>query len=196
MRLAMQDASGKTVRTDDGAGAGRAESRVLGPAARRGADRKCPQPSFAACFPTPRSVAGPLVPPGKYAAVLTHAGRRGVEGGVVVLPDARSRLSEAERKAHESAISSAYALQEQLGPARQAAQTLADSSRRCGRSSPPRSRSACRRSCRRCSDSWANAAGLASRAQSAIDGYEGPPTAEQSRELERRGTTRWPASER
>ena len=144
-----------------------------------------PQLSFAACFPMPRSIAGPLVAPGKYAVVLALPGGATLKTELIVLPDARSRLSEAERKAHESAISSAYALQEQLGPARQAAQTLGRQLSAMRAFVPAEvAQRVSQELSKALGDRWGMPRGLASRAQSAIDAYEGAPTAEQSRELE------------
>src|SRR5207302_9293387 len=80
--------------------------------------------SDAASCVAARSAGGPLVPPGKYSVVLTPAGALPMKSELVVQPDPRSRISEGDRGARESALSSAYTLQRKLSGARQAAQTL------------------------------------------------------------------------
>jgi photosystem II stability/assembly factor-like uncharacterized protein len=183
VRLAVQDSSGKIVRRLTAPGQA-GLNRACWDLRRDAAMMEIPQLSFAACFPTPRSPAGPLVAPGKYAVVLTMPGGATLKSEIQVLPDARSRLSDAERRAHESAVSSAYALQEQLGPARQAAQTLSGQLSAMRTFVPAEVAQRVSQELSKVLGQLGNAAGLASRAQFAIDGYEGPPTAEQSRELE------------
>jgi hypothetical protein len=119
----------------------------------------------------PRGGGGPLVAPGKYTATLTADGATPLKTEIQVLPDVRSRVSEAERKAHETALASAASLQEKLLPARQAAQTLARETRGSAEIS-------------RVLGHINGALSEASRVKNAIDSYEGAPTAAQLRELE------------
>ena len=123
VHIAIWDAAGKTRAHAPCALTGGPESRLLGlaagtgnsgeSAARRGELRGA------------RGTGGsPLAPPGKYTVVLTPAGALPMKSELIVQPDPRSRISEPDRRARESAISSAYTLQRQLRGARQAAQTL------------------------------------------------------------------------
>jgi photosystem II stability/assembly factor-like uncharacterized protein len=182
VRIAIQDAAGKPVRT------------LLGPG-NAGLNRACwdlrresplndsPQPTFATCWPQPRVWGGPLAPPGKYSVALAGGGAA-MRSDLVLLPDPRSRISDSERKAHESALASAYALQQQLAPARQAAQTLGGQLAAMRASVPAEVAERVSRELGRVLGQLSNAIAEAARAQNAIDAYEGAPTAEQSREIE------------
>jgi hypothetical protein len=186
VEIAIRDASGAAVRT------------LRGPA-RAGLNRACwdlrwapalseAPPGFAGCSATPRGPGGgPLVATGKYAVVVTPAGAKAMKTEVAVLPDARSNIPDAERRTHVSAVMSAYALQKQLGPARQTAQQLANQLGMLRGSIAPESSAALDKATRDVTRAigQVNAAiSGAARAQIAIDTYEGAPTASQMRELQ------------
>src|SRR5262249_20365538 len=67
---------------------------------------------------------GPTVLPGKYSVTVTPMGGTPMKSEVAVLPDPRFKISEADRKARWAAIMSAYNLQQQMVPARDAAQQV------------------------------------------------------------------------
>ncbi len=67
---------------------------------------------------------GPKVLPGVYTVTLSAAGGAPLKTNVTVLPDPRFPVSEADRQARHRSIMSVYTLQQQLLPARTAAQTL------------------------------------------------------------------------
>jgi hypothetical protein len=173
VRLTIQDGSGKRTRalTAPGiAGVNRAcwDLRRESPLAEN------PLPGFADCSPLPRP-SGPLAAPGKYKVTLSAEGIAPVKTELIVQPDARSRVSEPERKAHETALASAWSLQQQLVAVRQTAQSLARQAGPASRLSGELTRIVMQ---------FGNAAGEASRVQAAIDSYEGAPTAAQLRELD------------
>ena len=106
---------------------------------------------------------------------------------LTVLADPKSNIPEAESRVHESALMSAYGLQQQLGPARQAAQMLgaqisAMRALLAGEDAGQLDRVS--RDVMRAIANLNNAIASASRAQAAIDAYEGAPTAAQLRELD------------
>jgi hypothetical protein len=103
---------------------------------------------------------------------------------MTVLPDARSRISDAERKTRESTVMSAYTLQEQLAPARQSAQALLGQVAALATEAPPERMERVSREASRIVAQLNSAMSQAARAQNAIDGYEGAPTAAQIREVE------------
>jgi hypothetical protein len=103
---------------------------------------------------------------------------------VAVLPDPRSRVPDAERRTHESALASVYALQQQLAPARQAAQALGGQLAAMRTSLAGEGPERVSRELGRVSGQLSAASYQASRALNAIDGYEGAPTAEQMRDIE------------
>jgi hypothetical protein len=116
--------------------------------------------------------------------VLTAPGLAAMKAEVAVLPDGRSRISDAERKAHETALMSAYRLQEQLAPARQSAQALMSQLAAIGSGGPAERMESVSREAGRIVMQLNSAMNQAARAQSAIDAYEGAPTAAQVREVE------------
>jgi hypothetical protein len=185
VQIAIWDAAGKTVRTLRGssqAGLNRAcwdlrRERAMG-------DGNAP--GFASCGAVTRGDAGPLAPPAKYTVVVTPAGVLPMKSELTVLPDPRSRVSEADRQARETAIESAYSLQQQLRAARAAAQILggqigAMRASVSGEAAAQLER--CSRDLARALAELSAAITGASRAQTTIDAYEGAPTSAQIREL-------------
>ena len=65
--------------------------------------------------------AGPVVLPGRYTVSIDS-----LKQDVAVEPDPGFKISEADRKTRHAAIMSAYSIQQQLGPARETAQSLSD----------------------------------------------------------------------
>lgn len=135
---------------------------------------------------------GPKVAPGVYSVTVTPADGPPMKGSLTVQPDPRFPISEAARQSRYRSVMSAYSLQQQLAPARVAAQTLnqqisamrqslsggTDGSKPAvdalDKVSPEVTRLGVE----------INAAlDLAGRVLTAIDGYDGEPTAAQLREL-------------
>jgi photosystem II stability/assembly factor-like uncharacterized protein len=170
VRLAIQDPGGKRMRFLMGPGLA-GLNRACWDLRRENPMMETPLAGFSDCAWMPRAGGGPLVAPGKYSVTITADGVPPLKTEILVLPDARSRVTESERKAHETAITSAAALQQHLLPARQAAQAMA----RQARSGSDLAR---------ITGQINGAMAEASRVQNAIDAYEGPPTAAQLRELE------------
>jgi photosystem II stability/assembly factor-like uncharacterized protein len=192
--LAQDDPGGLEIAIRDGSGAA---VRVLRGPAKAGLNRACwdlrwsaalyeGPPSYAGCGGL-RAFGGPLAAPGQYTVIVTPAGAAPMKTTLTVLPDPRSSISEAERKEHHATLMSAYSLQQQLGAARQTAQTLGgqlgamrpavtgDAAAQWDRAS---------RDAARALGQLNSAISMASRAQSGIDAYEGAPTAAQRRELD------------
>jgi photosystem II stability/assembly factor-like uncharacterized protein len=181
--IAIQDVAGRPV-------------RVLRGPAQAGLNRACwdlrresplmeyAQPTFATCWSGLRGGGGPLAPAGRYSVIVTSAGTAPMKAELLVVPDPRSRVTETERRAHETALASAYALQQQLGPARQAAQTLGGQLAAMRASVPVEVAERVSRELGRILGLLGGAIAEASRASSAIDAYEGAPTAEQAREID------------
>jgi hypothetical protein len=67
---------------------------------------------------------GPVVMPGQYTVVVTPPGAAPLHTELSVLPDPHFTISDADRAARQSALMSAYTLQQQLTPARDAVQAL------------------------------------------------------------------------
>ncbi|HUI55384.1 MAG TPA: hypothetical protein VLY04_10455 [Bryobacteraceae bacterium] len=133
VQISIADSTGKTIRT------------LRGPS-QYGINRACwdlhqspaievgPVPlancSLSAGTPAPglggggRGSGGPRVLPGRYTVTVTPAGLQPMKSEVAVLPDPRFTISDADRAARHTAVMSAYSLQQQLVPARDAAQTL------------------------------------------------------------------------
>ena len=120
VQLAIVDSAGKTVRS------------LRGPAL-PGINRTCWDLRRAAPLdsglPLPGNCTGsvgrggPLVIPGTYTVTVT-AGSAALAAGVTVLPDPHFAISDADRQSRETAVMSAYSLQQQLAPARETGQTL------------------------------------------------------------------------
>jgi photosystem II stability/assembly factor-like uncharacterized protein len=135
---------------------------------------------------------GPLVLPGKYTATVTAGGTPMVRE-FRVETDPRFRISEAERKAHHSAVMSAYAVQEQLGsgrdaaialsnqmaPMRQHLNTMGDAGH-----APLQTLEKVSTELGRVQGDISRVMLAASRLENTIDSYPGLPTEAQSRELD------------
>jgi photosystem II stability/assembly factor-like uncharacterized protein len=68
--------------------------------------------------------AGPVVSPGKYTVTVTPVIGTALTSSVTVLPDPHFPLSDADRRSRETAVMSAYTLQQQLVVARDTSQSL------------------------------------------------------------------------
>ena len=137
---------------------------------------------------------GPVVMPGKYTVVVTPmGGAPGMKTEITVLPDPRWNFSDADRKTRYAAIMSAYSLQQQLVPARDTAQRIAEqvsairqylaAAGEGGRQSLPAVEKVSVQIGQvqgQVNRPLASAAGV----QSAIDGYDGLPTAAQLKQLD------------
>jgi photosystem II stability/assembly factor-like uncharacterized protein len=120
VRIAIADSEGRTVRT------------LQGPT-QPGINRTCWDLHWASALdtgPQPGNCSdssvrtGPGVLPGKYAVSVTPAGGPTLTAGVTVLPDPHFPISDADRKSRDSAVMSAWALQQQLAAARDTLLTL------------------------------------------------------------------------
>jgi photosystem II stability/assembly factor-like uncharacterized protein len=179
--ISISDAAGKTIRT------------MHGPS-HQGMNRACwdlrrdpalsiSPTSIATVCDGNATGAGPIVPPGKYTATLTVPDAQPLETAVTVLPDPKFSITPADRIRRTAAITAVYSLQQQMIPARDAAQAVASVLR-----SAPR---AARDNVDRLSD---EAAGIgrqitavlanAARVQNSMDAFAGVPTAAQLRELD------------
>ncbi|MDR3699230.1 MAG: hypothetical protein P4L56_06310 [Candidatus Sulfopaludibacter sp.] len=137
--------------------------------------------------------AGPLVLPGKYTVTVTPQGGAPLTKEVTVGGDPRVQITQRDRTAHHTAVMSAYALQEQLGSARDAAQALSiqlTPIRQYLNTAGEGGRGALQ-ILDKVSPEITHLQGeigrtlqMAARAQSAIDAYPGVPTAAQTRELD------------
>jgi hypothetical protein len=134
--------------------------------------------------------AGPLVLPGKYTVLVAPGGGATLTAGMTVLPDPHFPLSDADRGRRDTALMSAWWLQQQLVAARDTVQILFGqmTAMRAGGSAagdPERST---------LDQVAAQAAQLqgqilrpltnAYNLEAAMDGYAGVPTAAQLRELD------------
>ena len=118
--------------------------------------------------------AGPRVLPGRYTVSVTPAGTPTWQTEVRVLADPLFTISDADRQTRYATLQSAYLLQQKLAPAREAAAALATQS-----AGKPAAGTISQ------IQSQINAAlAAAARVQSAIDSYDGLPTAAQLQELD------------
>ena len=145
------------------------------------------RPDWPACGVLTRGDAGPLVPPAKYTVVVTPAGVLPMKSELTVMPDPRSHVSEADRQSRETAVESAYSLQQQLDRRTvRRSNCSVDNSARCARRfrvKRPRNWSGRRAILPRRLAQLSAAITGAARVQAAMDAYEGAPTAAQLREL-------------
>ena len=121
VQIAIADSAGRTIRT------------LRGPA-QPGINRTCWDLRRASPLdsgvPLPGNCngsigrSGPVVVPGKYTVTVT-GGATTLTAGVTVLPDPHFAISDADRKSRETAVMSAYSLQQQMLPVRETYQTLA-----------------------------------------------------------------------
>ena len=186
VEIAIWDAGGNTVRLLRGSGQA-GLNRACWDLRREPALSDTGRLMSASCTVSARGGAGSLVPPAKYTVVVTPAGALPMKSEVTVTPDPRSRISEADRRLHDASLSIAYRLQQQLLPARQAAQVLGGqiaSMRSAVSSEGVDQLDRAGRDLSVVLAQLTSAISGASRAQSAIDAYEGIPTAAQLRELD------------
>ncbi|HEV2445165.1 MAG TPA: hypothetical protein VGS58_04565, partial [Candidatus Sulfopaludibacter sp.] len=170
--IAISDASGNTVRTLHGGaqlGLNRAHWDLRRDPAAAGA--------------------GPKIQPGVYTVALTFSGGPALKSTVTVSGDPRFPVSDADRQAHESAVMSAYTLQRQLLPAREAVQKLDQqiAAMRQSVGDGGKASAAVEKvspDVTRASGDVNRALAEAGRVESAIDGYDGPPTGAQLRDLQ------------
>jgi len=194
--IAITDASGKLMRT------------LRGPA-RAGLNRTCwdlhqmaplgdGQPQMGNCTNLGTSLfggrtGGPLVMPGRYTIQVTPPNGAPLQTELTVLPDPRFPISDADRATRQSALMSAYTLQLELVPAREAAQTLtsqigamrqylngAGESGRSGLAQVERAAAGIARA----QTQVDQAINAASNALNVIDGYAGLPTGAQLRQVD------------
>jgi len=187
--LSIADAAGKTIRSMRGpalAGLSRAcwDLRRDAPLAVN------PTPLATICGSAPMG-GGPVVLPGRYTVKLTWEGGPPLETSLTVLPDPHFPLSPADRAHRHTAIMAAYSLQQQLVPARDAAQSVAGriSALRlaAGSGANPAARDAVERlaaQIAKLQGQIGTALAAAARVENAMDGFSGPPTAAQLRELD------------
>ena len=131
--------------------------------------------------------------PGRYAVSVAPVGSSALTGEVTVLPDPHFTISDADRNTRHAAIMSAYTLQQQLGVARDTAQSLADQTialRQFYTAAGDAGRSGLA-AVDRIAGQLTQAQGQVDRAmtaaggvQNAMDGYDGLPTAAQLRQLD------------
>jgi photosystem II stability/assembly factor-like uncharacterized protein len=184
VEISVADASGKTIRTMRGTAAG-------------GMNRACwdlRQAPALSTGPVPSSCtsggggrgggSGPLVLPGNYTVTVTPQGGAPMKSDVTVGPDPRVKITDADRSAHHAAVMSAYSLQEQLGPARDAAQALSLQIAEMRKSGPVAALDKVSPEVTRVQVEIARTLQAAARLENAIDGYPGLPTAAQTRELD------------
>jgi hypothetical protein len=127
---------------------------------------------------------GPLVAPGNYQVTVTTGGGNPLPGIVTVLPDPEFPISDADRKTRDTAVMSAYSLQQQLAAAREAYEKVSGQIA-AGRTSAPAPGGV---------DKMAPASELLDRIahcltdaynlESAMDAYQGVPTGQQLRDLD------------
>jgi len=136
---------------------------------------------------------GPLVLPGKYTVSVTPAGGPSLKTEVTVVPDPRWTLSDADRNARHRAVMSAYTLEQQLIPARDAAQRVAEQAAAirqylvaagAGASGALAAAEKVVALVGQAQGQVARALTGAGQAQGAMDGYGGLPTAAQLRQLD------------
>ena len=179
--ISIADASGKAIRTMHGQSEP-GMSRACWDLRRDAALAPNPLPLAAKCDGSANG-AGPLVPPGKYTATLEVSGAAPLEAAVTVLPDPRFPLTPADRAKHNTAVLTAYTLQQQMIPARDAAQSASA----LVRTAPAAAREATDRLSGELSNIDRQIGAVlnnAARLQNAMDGFAGPPTAAQLRDLD------------
>jgi photosystem II stability/assembly factor-like uncharacterized protein len=135
---------------------------------------------------------GPKVLPGLYTVTVLPPGGAPLKARVTVEGDPRFPVSDADRRARHEAVMNAYALQQQLLPARDAAQTLGQqltamaqylSAAGDGSRSVLSSVDKVSPEVTRLSGEISRTLNAAGRVEEAIDGYDGLPTTQQLREL-------------
>ena len=137
--------------------------------------------------------AGPKVLPGTYNVTVTPVGGAPMKTTVTVEPDPRFPVSDADRQSRYASVMEAYTLQQQLVPARDAAQTLSQqlTAMRQYLGAAGEGGKAALAGVEKVAPEVSRIAGeigrtlqAANRVEDAMDGYDGLPTAQQGRELE------------
>jgi hypothetical protein len=128
---------------------------------------------------------GPLVLPGDYTVTLNVPGLPAMSAPLKVLPDPEFPLSDADRQTRETAVMSAYSLEQQLAAARDSYQTLSGQilSARGNPGAAPAFGKVMLES-GEVQEQLSQALNDAYNLQSTMDAYEGLPTAAQLRELD------------
>jgi hypothetical protein len=127
-------------------------------------------PPYGDCAASGGRGAGPVVQPGKYRVTVDSGAGDVISREMTVEPDPRFPVSESDRKRRFTAVMSAYALQQRLAGARETARELSE------RVPAPE--------VNQVQAQLARAVAEAASVQNAIDGYSGPPTVSQLRQLE------------
>jgi len=131
---------------------------------------------------------GPWAPPGTYSVSVEVAGAPALSANVTVTPDPESPISAAQQRERDSKVMEAYRLEQALEPARQAetaAQKQLDALRAylAALGSPATAITAAERTLRTINAELMRALTTAAAAERGMDGYEGPPSAAQLRQL-------------
>jgi len=181
VRLTLADSAGKTIRT------------LRGPS-QPGINRTCWDLRRASAtdngIPLPGNCNlaagrfGPLVLPGDYKLTVTADGSV-LSGTVKVLPDPEFPIPDSERKTRETAVMSAYSLQQQLASARQAYEKVSGqiaATRTNGASAGPLDKLTAQAT--ELLEQIAHCLTDAYNVESAIDSYQGVPTSAQLRDLD------------
>jgi len=175
VRIAIADSTGKTLRTLRGPaqpGINRTcwDLRRAGPL-----DNGIPMPGNCnAGIGRP----GPVVLPGNYIVTLTAGGGAPLTASLTVEPDPHFSISDADRKSRETAVMSAYALEQQLAAARDAYQALT------GQMAAVRTATDVTADAPQILSQITRTLGEAYNLETAIDAYQGLPTAAQLRDLD------------
>jgi len=181
VQIAIADDAGKTIRT------------LRGPA-QAGLNRTSWDLRQAGPLPdSNRSGAGPIVMPGKYSVVVTPPDGAPLTTDLTVAPDPHFPISDTDRAARQAALMSAYVLQQQLAPARDAAHALTSQTsamrqylNAAGETGRPALVMLDRVAAGigRAQSQMEQAMSGAGTVQNAIDGYPGLPTGSQLRQLD------------
>ncbi|HEX3742819.1 MAG TPA: hypothetical protein VHW09_02775 [Bryobacteraceae bacterium] len=177
VQVAIADAAGKTVRTLRGS-------------AQAGINRLCWDLRHAAPLDSgllpgncgmPVGRVGPLVLPGEYRVTVKIGDAVTLSGPLTVLPDPAFAISDADRMTRQTAVMSAYSLQQQLAAARTAYERMA------GQMAGARQNGSERMTMQAGDllDQIAHCQTEAYSVETAMDAYQGLPTAAQMADLDR-----------
>ena len=181
VQVSVADSAGTTIRTIRGtvqAGI----NRVCWDLRRAGPTDSAVMPGNCG-LPTGR--VGPLVMPGTYEVTVAIGGGATLAGEVNVLPDPEFSISDADRRTRQAAVMSAYSLQQQLASARGAYEKVAGQipGARTNTASGAADRSS--RQASELLDQISHCLTDAYNVETAMDAYQGLPTAAQLQELDR-----------
>jgi len=175
--VAIADSAGKTVRTLRGTSQP-GVNRVCWDLRRAGPLDNGPLPGNCGVG-TGRM--GPLVLPGNYKVTITVNAAAALSGTATVLPDPAFPMSDADRRTRDAAVMSAYSLQQQLASARTAYEKLSGQIAGARSNGPERPSLQAGQLIEEISHCLTDAYNV----ESAIDGYQGLPTAAQLTDLDR-----------